>query len=78
MLTQMKSTSVFSTAAAVTFAAGIALAGPGLRAPTEVRPRRDSEAGRSGSRRVKAPADPTLAHAQFAAALTSLEAPVDR
>jgi len=67
----MKSTSVISTAAAVTFAAGIALAGPGLRAPTETKTRREAESGRAGTRRTKAPADPTLANSQYARALTS-------
>ena len=70
-MTQMKSTSVFSTAAAVTFAAGIALAGPGLRAPTEIRARRDAESGRAGARRTKAPADPTLANPKYARELTA-------
>jgi hypothetical protein len=68
---QLVSASVSSTAAAVTFAAGIALAGLGLQAPTEMRARRDAESGRSGARRTEAPTVPTLANAQFVRALTA-------
>jgi hypothetical protein len=68
---------VFSTAAAVTFAAGIALAGPGLRVPAEVRLRKESgparEAGKPVARKGRAPQDPTLANPLFARALTSIQ-----
>lgn len=71
----MKPTPMFSTAAAVTFAAGIALAGPGLRVPTDVRLRKEPgparEAGRQTTRRVRAPSDPTITQSVFAQAITS-------
>lgn len=66
--------SLFASAAAVTFAAGIALAGPGLRAPVDGRSRKELDGARSPDpgtpRTARPPADPTQALPALARALT--------
>ncbi len=76
----MKALPIINTAAAISFAAGIALAGTGNRAPTRTKGTRETDSERTstrgGARKIRpasarTPIDPTLAHASFARALTS-------
>lgn len=72
----MKPLSVISTAAAVTFAAGIALAGPTGRAPAENRSRKEAGPARETARKgrnvaPRPPFDPTVGNPSLARALTS-------
>ena len=74
----MKVPSVIQTATAISFAAGIALAGLGNQTSAESRVRRETgePSGRNNQRKsrnigARPPLDPTLAHAAYAGALTA-------